>query len=67
MNIILNNIPTKLPDDYMSVENLVEWKGIKKQGTAIAVNDIIVRKDDWELTKLHELDRVTIISAAFGG
>lgn len=67
MNIILNNIPTKLPDDYMSVENLVEWKGIKKQGTAIAVNDIIVRKNDWELTKLHELDRVTIISAAFGG
>lgn len=67
MNIILNNIPTKLPDDYMSVEDLVEWKGIKKQGTAIAVNDMIVKKDDWNLTKLHELDRVTVISAAFGG
>ncbi len=67
MNIILNNIPTKLPDDYMSVEDLAEWKGIKKQGTAIAVNDMIVKKDDWELTKLHELDRVTVISAAFGG
>lgn len=67
MNIILNNIPTKLLDDYMSVEDLAEWKGIKKQGTAIAVNDMIVKKDDWKLTKLHELDRVTVISAAFGG
>lgn len=67
MNIILNNIPTKLPSDFMSVEDLAEWKGIKKQGTAIAINDIIVKKDDWNLTKLHELDRVTVISAAFGG
>lgn len=67
MNIILNNLPTKLPDGYMSVEDLAEWKGIKKQGTAIAVNDIIVKKDGWKLTKLNEFDRVTVISASFGG
>ena len=67
MNIILNNIPTPLPRDYMSVEDLVKWKGVKPTGTAIAINDKIIRKESWPLTRLSELDRVTIISAAFGG
>lgn len=67
MNIILNNIPTPLPKDYMSVEDLVKWKGVKPIGTAVAINDKIIRKESWPLTRLSELDRVTIISAAFGG
>lgn len=67
MNIILNNIPTPLPREYMTVEDLVEWKGIKQNGTAIALNDKIIRKDSWNLTRLSDLDRVTVISAAFGG
>lgn len=67
MNILLNNIPTPLPRDFMTVEDLVEWKGIKPSGTAVAVNDKIIRKELWNLTKLSDLDRVTIISAAFGG
>lgn len=67
MNILLNNIPTPLPRDFMTVEDLVKWKGIKPSGTAVAVNDKIIRKELWNLTKLSDLDRVTIISAAFGG
>lgn len=67
MNIILNNIPTPLPNDYMTIEDLVKWKGVKPSGTAVALNDKIVRKENWMLTRLSDLDRVTIISAAFGG
>lgn len=67
MNIILNNIPTPLPKDYMNLEDLVAWKNIKPNGTAIALNDKIIRKENWCITRLSDMDRVTIISAAFGG
>lgn len=67
MNITINNLPVKLPSDHMTVKDLAEWKHIPENGTAIAVNDEMVRKADWPLTKLNDLDRVTVISAAFGG
>lgn len=67
MNITLNSKPTTLPSDFMTVSDLVKWKNIKIQGTAIAINDKIISKEKWELTKLADFDRVTIISAAFGG
>ena len=67
MNIILNSQPVSLPSDCMSVADLVSWRNIKPHGTAIALNDKIVKKENWELTKLSELDRITVISAAFGG
>lgn len=67
MKILLNNIITPLPSDYMTVEELVTWRKIKPQGTAVAINDNIVKKENWHSTRLSDLDRVTIISAAFGG
>lgn len=67
MNIFLNDLPVKLPSDSMTVAALVKWKGLPASGTAVAVNDKIVRKDKWDLAALNEFDRVTIISAAFGG
>lgn len=67
MDILLNNIPTPLPSDYMTVEELVSWKNLNPNSTAIALNGTIVRKKNWKLTKLNELDRVNVISAAFGG
>lgn len=67
MTIIYNNEPIKLPHAQMSVEDLVNWKQLAKQGTAIAVNDKLVKKDLWSVTFLKDLDNVTIITAAFGG
>lgn len=67
MNILLNNLPTPLPANVMTVADLVQWKGIRPQATAIAVNDKIVRKELWSIHRFNDLDRVTVISAAFGG
>lgn len=67
MDIILNNIPTVLPDAVMTVADLAEWKDISPRGTAIAVNDRVVKKELWKCTHLNPLDRITVISAAFGG
>ncbi len=46
---------------------LIAWKNIPTGGTAITINDRIVRKSDRESTRLSDGDRVVVISAAFGG
>lgn len=67
MKILLNNEITALPSDYTTVSELLTLKHIKPQGTAVAINDMIVKKADWDTRHFSDLDRVTIISAAFGG
>lgn len=67
MNIFINNVPTLLPDDNMNLTDLAKWKNISNQATAIAVNDKLIRQNLWSVTYLKDRDRVTIISAAFGG
>lgn len=67
MTIIYNDIPTNLPQESMSLSNLAEWKKLPSQGTAIALNDRLVKKDKWDVTILNPMDRVTVITAAFGG
>lgn len=67
MNIFLNNIPTNLPDEISTIKELIEWKQIPSGGTAVALNDKLIKQDNWNLTKLQDNDQVTIISAAFGG
>lgn len=67
MDIFLNNEKVTLPSEVKTVETLVKWKNIPLQGTAIALNNKIVRKESWSLTKLNQLDRIMIITAAFGG
>ena len=51
----------------MTVAEFVAWKDIKPLGTAIAINDKIIKKALWDSTTFQDLDRVTVITAAFGG
>lgn len=67
MKITLNNESIQLSNDDFTVMELLNTKGISHNGTAVSVNDRIVRHAMWESTKLSEGDRVVIISAAFGG
>lgn len=67
MKIYLNNELIDLPNDYMTVEDLLKWKNISEQGTAVAINDKLLLKKDWPVNNLQDLMRVTVISAAFGG
>lgn len=67
ITIKINNVKTDLPNDYMNLLELLEWKGITKGGTAVAVNNKIVKHENWSLTHFSEGDTVTVISAAFGG
>lgn len=67
MTIFYNGEPTELPEKEMTLEGLAAWKEIPSQGSAIAINDKLIRKTQWPVTILQPLDRVTVISAAFGG
>ena len=67
MTIFVNNNPLELPNDFMTLEDLVKWKNIPTQGTAIALNEKLIKQQQWSVIKLNNLDQVTVISAAFGG
>lgn len=67
MNIFINDLPVVTPNDNMTVADLVKWKDIPAQGTAIAINDHLIKQDQWPVKQINEFDRITVISAAFGG
>lgn len=67
MTILYNQEPLDLPNDYMTIDDLAKWKEVPSQGSAIAVNDKLIKRDLWSVTKLNPMDRVTVITAAYGG
>ncbi len=67
MDIILNNVLTKIPAEVLTIADFVKWNGIKPQGSAIAINVKVIKRKDWPVAGLNHLDRVTVISFAFGG
>ena len=65
--IFLNNSPIELPPGCTTVKDLIESQNIKTQGCAIAIDNKIISRDKWAETNLNDGDRVTLITAAFGG
>jgi sulfur carrier protein len=66
MNVIINNEPTQV-DDRISVARLIAEREAKTAGIAVAVNNAIVRRADWEQHLLNPDDNIIIIKAAYGG
>jgi sulfur carrier protein len=66
MNVIINNEPTQV-DDRISVARLIAEREAKTAGIAVAVNNAIVRRTDWEQHLLNPDDNIIIIKAAYGG
>lgn len=67
MIVTINNETVKLPDSRISVEDVLALRNVKKSGTAVAINNRLVKQDKWNITFLNDADNITIISAAFGG
>lgn len=65
--IILNGQTMVLPPHIVNLEQLLDWKGIAKTGTAVAINGKIVKSTAHSFTELNNLDNVMILSAAYGG
>ena len=51
----------------ISLQALLNDLAIKKQGIAVAINEHIIQKCDWETTALQQDDSILIIQATQGG
>ena len=64
MDITLNSQPLSVAE-ASTVASLLDDHNT--QGTAIAINGSLVRRNEWESTLLQQGDQVIIITAAYGG
>lgn len=67
MIIYLNGKLLNVPEEHNTLAALLEWQNIPTKATAVAVNNKIVRRNDWPFHLLKNDDQVTVINAAFGG
>ena len=67
MNVYLNSEIVSI-EDNSSLESLLQENSLAiKKGIAVAINNRIVPKNNWNVTPLEENDKVLVISATKGG
>lgn len=67
MEIIINNV-RKTVDESISVQKIVEAEfGEKTKGIAVAIQQKVVPRTEWETTLLNDQDDVLLIRATQGG
>ncbi len=67
MKLIVNQKEFISNSDQLTVARLLNEIQSKTAGVAVAVNNKVVRKVDWESTMLTEGDQITVITAVCGG
>lgn len=67
MKVFVNEKEKEIRDGLNVLSFVKELYPDSKGGVAVAVNDGIVRKPDWESHILAEGDKIVIIHAAYGG
>jgi sulfur carrier protein len=68
MKVFVNNQLTDFTENTLSLQKVLESLNISQpQGIAIAVNNQIITKSNWQSTQLKEEDKITIIRATQGG
>lgn len=66
MKATINGAPHDLPDD-VTVGTLLETLGSARTGIAVARNDCVVRRADYDAVVVKDGDRIEIIKAVAGG
>ena len=66
INIKINDSPHQL-EESSSIETVLNKLSITSHGIAIAINQTIITKSDWNTQLLKEEDEVLIIKATQGG
>ncbi|MBR6086598.1 MAG: sulfur carrier protein ThiS [Prevotella sp.] len=65
MNIIINSKSTET--QAQTLQALAEELSLPKSGVAMAKNQQMIHREDWDQTALAENDNILIIKAACGG
>lgn len=66
MKATVNGTPRELPD-AMTIGALLELLGTARTGVAVAHNERVVRRGEYDEHALREGDRIEIITAVAGG
>ncbi|MFI3282099.1 MAG: sulfur carrier protein ThiS [Rikenellaceae bacterium] len=65
MNIILNNQSHEV--NSSTIQDLILEMSLETKGVAIALNNKVIPKANWDATPINEGDKIVIVSAVFGG
>lgn len=66
MKVYINQSETEVPEG-ITVKELLDRQQIAAEGTAIAIDNKLVPKSEWEARTLADGDKITLIRATFGG
>jgi thiazole synthase len=67
MRITLNQQPLQVSEDKITVEEMLNENEIPKEAIVVAVNQDVVRRDEWPGYQLREGDEIEIVHAVAGG
>jgi len=67
MNIYINSKQQEVPGEAKITDALISMNIAGQKGIAIAVNDNVVPRTEWETHILKANDQVTLIKATQGG
>ena len=67
MELIVNNKTEKLHTGNKLSEMLLQLNLLDKRGIAVAVNNAVISKPNWNEFELNENDKITIIRPTQGG
>ncbi|PHM28882.1 sulfur carrier protein ThiS [Xenorhabdus budapestensis] len=70
MNIIVNDQTVTLPDPVnkpMTVQQLLEHIQRTQLGTALAINQTIIPRSEWDIHLINDGDNILLFQAIAGG
>lgn len=67
MEVFINNQSVSVRDAVRLSEILLQQNFLDKKGIAVAVNNSVIPKADWENCMVESADKITIIRATQGG
>ena len=67
MELLVNNKSEKLQSGNKLSQMLLQLNLLDKRGIAVAVNNAVISKPDWEEFELKENDKITILRPTQGG
>ena len=67
MEVFINNQSVSVTHLSKLSEVLVQLDSLNKRGIAVAVNNSVIPKSEWDSYKVDSADKITIIRATQGG
>lgn len=67
MEVFINNQSVPVSDSATLSDVLLQHNFLDKKGIAVAVNNFVVSKAEWNSYRVDSADKITIIRATQGG